>query len=80
MTKLKPLRCNFTDKDKDLYEYLETKTSKTAFIKDLIRREMLRDYNYINLNNSIQMDQPIKAVSVDLKSEEYEFDLNDLDL
>lgn len=77
------VRINFTDKEKDLYLYLDTKTSKSAFIKDLIRREMLRDNNYINCGiNTTQLvisenkENPIQVDSAD----EFEFDLEDLDL
>lgn len=46
------VRIRFSDNEKDIEEYLNKKTSKAGFIKDLIRIEMQREYNYINGNVS----------------------------
>lgn len=76
----KQVRLNFTDKEIDLYEYLDAKTSKSAFIKDLIKREMMRDDNYINCTNQILVQSSNIPPVNEPDTEEYEFDLNDLDL
>ena len=50
MATKKELRLTFTDKDLDLIEYLNEKTSKVAWIKDPLRKEMKHEKAYINFN------------------------------
>lgn len=42
------IRVTFTDKEEDLYKYVLSKSSRTAFLKDLARTEMKRESNVIN--------------------------------
>lgn len=42
------IRVTFTDKEEDLYQYIISKSSKTAFLKDLARVEMKRESNVID--------------------------------
>lgn len=44
----KQFKMNFSEKETDLYNHLSKKTSKSAYIKDLIRIDMEREQNYIN--------------------------------
>lgn len=42
------IRVTFTDKEEALYNYIISKSSKTAFLKDLAALEKKREENYIN--------------------------------
>lgn len=42
------IRVTFTDKEEDLYNYIISKSSKTAFLKDLAKTEMKRECNVID--------------------------------
>lgn len=42
------IRVTFTDKEEDLYNYIISKSSKTAFLKDLAKIEMKRESNIID--------------------------------
>lgn len=80
----KELRLTFTDKDLDLIEYLNEKTSKVAWIKDTLRKEMKHEKAYINfnggnlqpLNNSSETsNQQSTNVQID---NDYIFNVDDL--
>lgn len=42
------IRVTFTDKEEDLYNYIVSKSSKAAFLKDLAKIEMKRESNVID--------------------------------
>lgn len=42
------IRVTFTDKEEDLYNYILSKSSRTAFLKDLAKIEMKRENNIID--------------------------------
>lgn len=74
MATKKELRLTFTDKDLDLIEYLSEKTSKVAWIKDTLRKEMKHEKAYINFNgvnlqpingSSETLIQQTKNISID---------------
>ena len=77
------IRVTFTDKEEKLYKYIKDKTSASAFLKDLAKREMLRDENYINFNciknqeiyitDEIQEKEDLNLTDVDL-----DFEIDDL--
>lgn len=81
------IRLTFKDEERELVEYLKEKTNARAFIKDLIRREMMRDNNYINCNfNQVTENQNFvvektKVEKVEIKEEQnFDFDIDDLDI
>ena len=44
---IKEVRLTFNERDKDIIEFLNRKTSKTGYIKDLIRLHMLIEQSYL---------------------------------
>ena len=92
----KEIRVTFTDKEKDIYDFIKSKSSASNFIKDLVKLEKERQENYTNavLDNNIEKVVEVlasKIGSVEFKKEddsfkkdeqksEFDFDLNDLDL
>ncbi len=52
----KEIRVTFTDKEKDLYDFIKSKSSASNFIKDLVQLEKERQENYTNavLDNNIE--------------------------
>lgn len=51
MAKRDELRIIFTGKDKELFEFLKTKTSASGFLKDVVRLEMERQKKYVGSDN-----------------------------
>ncbi|WP_122639876.1 hypothetical protein [Romboutsia sp. Marseille-P6047] len=51
------IRVTFTDKEEDLYNYIVSKSSKTAFLKDLASVEKKREENYINSSLENHLDE-----------------------
>lgn len=81
MATKKEIRLTFNDKDKDIIEFLNGKTSKTGYIKDLIRLHMLIEQSYLATGMQITTDVPCETVNVkEEKQDEYDFDLSDLGL
>ena len=90
------IRGTFTDKEKDIYDFIKSKSSASNFIKDLLKLEKERQENYTTavLDKNIEKVVEVlasKIGSVELKKEddsfkkdaqksEFDFDLNDLDL
>lgn len=63
-----------TEKDQDIIQFLNSKSSKVAYIKDLIRLHMKIEESYManGLNiNSISLTQ-------EEKQDKYDFDITDL--
>lgn len=46
----KEIRVTFTDKEIDLYNFINSKSSKTGFLKDLAKMEKERQENITNSN------------------------------
>lgn len=83
MDKSKQVRLNFYEKDFELYEHLATKSSMSAYIKDLIRVDMLRERNYIAGNGGFGFTSQVVTAPpvIEISNEEtFDFDLNDLGL
>lgn len=81
MATKKEMRLTFNEKDKDIIEFLNGKTSKTGYIKDLIRLHMLIEQSY--LANGVNVEQGVSRETVKVeerKQDEYDFDLSDLGL
>ena len=90
------IRVTFTDKEKDIYDFIKSKSSASNFIKDLVKLEKERQENYTNavLDNNIVKVVEVLASKIgsgefkkeddsfkkDAQKSEFDFDLNDLDL
>ncbi|MFQ9297895.1 MAG: hypothetical protein ACLR4X_05645 [Clostridia bacterium] len=78
---IKEVRLTFNEKDKDIIEFLNGKTSKTGYIKDLIRLHMQIEQSY--LANGMNVEQSVSRETVNVeekKQDEFDFDLSDLNL
>ncbi len=78
---IREVRLTFNEKDKDIIEFLNGKTSKTAYIKDLLRLHMQIEQSY--LANSAGVEQSVSRETVKVeekKQDEFDFDLSDLNL
>jgi hypothetical protein len=81
MATKKEMRLTFNEKDSDIIEYLNGKTSKTAFIKDLIRLHMQIEQSY--LANGMNVEQSVSRETIKVeerKQDEFDFSLDDLNL
>ena len=78
---IKEVRLTFNERDKDIIKFLNGKTSKTAYIKDLLRLHMLIEQSY--LVNGVNVEQNVSCETVKVeekKQDEFDFDLSDLNL
>lgn len=78
---IREVRLTFNEKDKDIIEFLNGKTSKTGYIKDLIRLHMQIEQSY--LANGMNVEQSVSRETVNVeekKQDEFDFDLSDLNL
>ena len=78
---IKEMRLTFHERDKDIIEFLNGKTSKTGYIKDLIRLHMLIEQSY--LVNGVNVEQSVSCETVKEENkvnEEFNFSLDDLGL
>lgn len=80
---VKQFKINFSEKETDLYNHISKKTSKGAYIKDLIRIDMEREQNYINgvFESRVQASNTSPKVKEDKpkdNNKEYIFSLEDL--
>lgn len=78
---IREVRLTFNEKDKDIIEFLNGKTSKTGYIKDLIRLHMLIEQSY--LANGMNVEQSVSRETVKVeekKQDEFDFSLDDLGL
>lgn len=81
MATKKEMRLTFNEKDSDIIEFLNGKTSKTGYIKDLIRLHMLIEQSY--LANGVNVEQSVSRETVKVeekKQDEFDFSLDDLGL
>lgn len=78
---IKEVRLTFSEKDKDIIEFLNGKTSKTGYIKDILRLHMQIEQSY--LANGVNVEQNVSCETVKVeekKQDEFDFDLSDLNL
>lgn len=78
---IREVRLTFNEKDKDIIEFLNGKTSKTGYIKDLIRLHMQIEQSY--LANGMNVEQSVSRETVNVeekKQDEFDFSLDDLGL
>lgn len=71
----KELRITFKESESNLYEYIKSKSSPSAFLKDLATIEKKREDIYLNSNFSIAKE-PI----IDQPSSTQEISVDDLDI
>lgn len=78
---IKEVRLTFNEKDKDIIEFLNGKTSKTGYIKDLIRLHMQIEQSYLANGATIITDVSRETVKVEeRKQDDFDFSLDDLGL
>ena len=78
---IKEMRLTFNERDKDIIEFLNGKTSKTGYIKDLIRLHMQIEQSYLANGATITTDVSCETVKVEeKKQDEFDFSLDDLGL
>lgn len=78
---IKEMRLTFNEGDKDIIEFLNGKTSKTGYIKDLIRLHMQIEQSYLANGMSVEQSVPRETVKEEKKvDEEFNFSLDDLGL
>ena len=78
---IREVRLTFSEKDKDISEFLKGKSSQTAYIKDLIRLHMQIEQSY--LANGMSVEQSVSCETVkeeENKQDEFNFSLDDLGL
>ena len=78
---IKEVRLTFNERDKDIIEFLNGKTSKTGYIKDLLRLHMQIEQSYLANGATVITDVSRETVNVEeKKQDEFDFDLSDLNL
>jgi hypothetical protein len=78
---IKEVRLTFNEKDKDIIEFLNGKTSKTGYIKDLLRLHMQIEQSYLANGATVITDVSRETVKVEeRKQDEFDFSLDDLNL
>ena len=78
---IREVRLTFSEKDKDISEFLKGKSSQTAYIKDILRLHMQIEQSY--LSNGISVEQSVSCETVKVeekKQDEFDFSLDDLGL
>ena len=77
---IREVRLTFSEKDKDISEWLKGKSSQAAYIKDILRLHMQIEQSY--LANGVNMEQsvPRETVKEENKQDEFDFSLDDLNL
>ena len=79
---IREVRLTFSEKDKDISEFLKGKSSQTAYIKDLIRLHMQIEQSYLANGVSVEQSVSCETVKVEEKkvNDDFDFDLSDLNL
>lgn len=78
---IKEIRLTFNEKDRDIIEFLDNKTSKTGYIKDLIRLHMQIEQSYLANGMSMERNVPCETIKEESKvNDEFDFSLDDLGL
>ena len=70
----KEIRLTFNEKELDLYDFLCKKSSKTAYVKDLLRLHMNIEESY--MANGLTVNTV--PSTQEEKQDKFDFDLNDL--
>lgn len=71
----KEIRITFKEKESDLYDYIQSKSSASAFLKDLARIEQKRENIYLGVTPFV-----VPAEKVDNEKEIETIDINDMDI
>ena len=77
---IREVRLTFSEKDKDISEWLKGKSSQTAYIKDLIRLHMQIEQSYLANGATVTTDVSCETVKEEKKQDEFDFSLDDLGL
>lgn len=78
---IKEIRLTFNEKDRDIIEFLDNKTSKTGYIKDLIRLHMQIEQSYLANGVSVEQNNvSCGTIKEENKVDDFDFSLDDLDL
>ena len=77
---IREVRLTFSEKDKDISEFLKGKSSQTAYIKDLIRLHMQIEQSYLANGVSVEQSVSCETVKEENKQDEFDFSLDDLNL
>lgn len=70
----KEIRLTFNEKELDIYDFLCKKSSKTAYVKDLLRLHMNIEESYMANGLTVATVQSRQEE----KQDEYDFDITDL--
>ena len=79
---IREVRLTFSEKDKDISEFLKGKSSQTAYIKDLIRLHMQIEQSYLVNGVNVKQDN-VSCGTIKEESkvnDDFDFDLSDLNL
>lgn len=80
---IRELRLTFSEKDKDISEWLKGKSSQTAYIKDLLRLHMQIEQSYLANGMNVKQSDNVSCETVKEESkvnDEFDFNLDDLGL
>ena len=78
---IRELRLTFNEKDKDISEWLKIKSSQTGYIKDLLRLHMQIEQSYLANGVNVEQDNvSCGTIKEDEENDEFDFNLDDLDL
>ena len=79
---IREVRLTFSEKDKDISEFLKGKSSQTAYIKDILRLHMQIEQSYLANGMAVITDVSCETVKVEESkvNEEFDFSLDDLGL
>lgn len=78
---IKEIRLTFNEKDRDIIEFLDNKTSKTGYIKDLIRLHMQIEQSYLANGLSVEQNVTREKIKEESKvNDNFDFSLDDLGL
>lgn len=75
----KEIRITFKEKESDLYDYIQSKSSASAFLKDLARLEQKREEIYLGKTTNTIIIKEEKKETNDVY-EESTIDLDDVDI
>ena len=78
---IREVRLTFSEKDKDISEFLKGKSSQTGYIKDILRLHMQIEQSYLANGVSVEQSVSCETVKEEKKQdEEFNFSLDDLGL
>lgn len=79
---IREVRLTFSEKDKDISEFLKGKSSQTAYIKDILRLHMQIEQSYLANGVNVKQDN-VSCGTIKEESkvnDDFDFDLSDLNL